>query len=465
MVSASGTESIPYVKEFLGVADCRHVRTVSTSSGGYQQENYELEWVGSIPDACPECGARMHRHGMRETKAAHTPMFGHRTLLVIRFPRMRCPACGHIWQPAIEGLDPVHKMTQSAYEDIAQRSLRTTFREVAKDYPLSHVTVKNVFVGFMREYNEQLRFKVPAFLGIDEKNLKRAGMVTVITDLEHRTVFDMIRGRTQEDLDGYFSKLPDLDKVRWVCSDMYRPFWKSIAKHTPNATWVIDHFHVVKGANEALDFARKSLQSTLDKKGRLELKKGLSYALRKRSRDLTPYEASSLRSLREDATYSDLMTAYDLKEDFFDIYDENPSSKEDAQEAFRRWEESIPEGALFDQFRSLARTVENHYEYIFNWWDCPTRISNGYTECANRLIKETDMRGRGYDFEVLRARTLYRKQNLDRIIQSNGLTIGPRIDSPEPFFVTEPSPEPGGGNEVIDPETGVRVDATTGEVL
>lgn len=30
---------------------------------------------------------------------------------------------------------------------------------------------------------------------------------------------------------------------------------------------------------------------------------------------------------------------------------------------------------------------------LFNWWNCPSRISNGYVECANRLIKEADMRG------------------------------------------------------------------------
>lgn len=29
------------------------------------------------------------------------------------------------------------------------------------------------------------------------------------------------------------------------------------------------------------------------------------------------------------------MTAYDLKEDFFDIYDEHPLSREDAEDDFR----------------------------------------------------------------------------------------------------------------------------------
>lgn len=96
----------------------------------------------------------------------------------------------------------------------------------------------------------------------------------------------------------------------------------------------------------------------------------------------------------------------------------------------------------------------NHREFIFNWWDCPSRISNGYTECANRLIKEADMKGRGYSFDTLRARTLYRRQNLDRIIASNGLTIGPRIDAPGRLFMTEPGYEEAPADEFIDPRSG-----------
>lgn len=118
-----------------------------------------------------------------------------------------------------------------------------------------------------------------------------------------------------------------------------------------------------------------------------------------------------------------------------------------------------------DSFRALARTVQNHREFIFNYWDCPSRISNGCTECANRLINETDMRGRGCSFETLRARTLYRRQNLDRFIASNGLTIGPRIDTPGPLFVTEPDREGEAVDEFIDPRSGAKVDAMTGEIL
>mgnify|MGYP000283167223 FL=1 len=427
-----------HVAQLLGVQDCSLDASEVTVVKGQKIQTFSLSYCGKVPKVCPVCGSPMRSHGSRTIVVVSTPHLGTSTKLKISFPRLRCSSCSNIWRPEIGGVDETHRMTDAAYADIAQKSLRLTFREVAEEYPLSHVTVKNVFENYVKEHEKLLRFKVPAFLGIDEKHLKRVGMVTVITDLENRTVFDLLPGRKQTDLDEYFSKLEGLERVQWVSSDMYRPFWKSLGKHTPNATWVIDHFHVVKGANEALDTVRKSLQGVLDKKGRLEFKKGLAYALRKRPRDLSASEASALRELRGDKKYAVLMDAYDLKEDFFNIYDEHPNSREDAEEAFEAWLKSIPEDEPFDPFRALAQTVENHREYIFNYWECPSRISNGYTECANRLIKETDMKGRGYSFATLRARTLYRKQNLDRIIASNGLSIGPRIDQRGPLFVTEP---------------------------
>lgn len=127
-----------------------------------------------------------------------------------------------------------------------------------------------------------------------------------------------------------------------------------------------------------------------------------------------------------------------MKEDFFNIYDEHPNSKEEAQQAFAEWENSIPDDELYDKFRELARTVHNFYEQIFAYWDCPIAISNGFTETTNRLIRENNVRGRGYSFEVLKARTLYRKANLKLIIENGLVTYGPLIPESEAPFHFDP---------------------------
>lgn len=262
--------------------------------------------------------------------------------------------------------------------------------------------------------------------------------------------------------------MPDREKVLWVCSDMYRPFQKSIGKAMPNARWAIDHFHVVMKANEAVDTIRRELQQGMSRKARINTKRGLAYTLKTRRRDLTTEEAMKIRLLRDDPTLAPLAVAFDLKEDFFDIWDENPSSKDNAMKAFDRWEDGIPEDRRYDSFRTLAQTVHNFHEQIFHYWDCPLAISNGYTECANRLIRETNMKGRGYSFETLRGRSLYRKTNLQSIIDSNGLYIGPRILAQGPLFTTEAidadEPEEDDDWEPF-PEPDYEIDETTGEIL
>lgn len=454
------------VKDLFGIADCELTGTEETIDKGKRVKNIRLAYCGPVPEACGVCGGKTYSHGKRMLKVADTPMGGVPTRLLIEFPRRRCSQCNDIWQPDIGGVNQKRMMTSRAYADIAQRSLRTTFRDVAVDYALTHVTVKNVFEEYIRDYDEKLRFRTPAFLGIDEIKIKRIGEVTVITDLEHRTLYDMLNGRNQRTLTEYFMNMPDRDKVMWVCSDMYRPFEKSIATAMPNARWAIDHFHVVMKANEAVDSVRRSLQTTMTKKDRIKTKRRLAYTLKTRRRDLTGEEAEKIRLLRGVDELKPLATAFDVKEDFFDIWDENPTSKRNAQKAFQTWEDNIPEGELFDAFRTLAKTVRNFYTQIFQYWDCPIAISNGYTECANRLIRESNMKGRGYSFETLRGRSLYRKANLLNIINSGGISIGPRILTKGALFTTEAEEESDEEDEWEPfPEPEYEVDETTGEIL
>lgn len=55
-------------------------------------------------------------------------------------------------------------------------------------------------------------------------------------------------------------------------------------------------------------------------------------------------------------------------------------------------------------FAELLSAMKNWREPIFNYFD--HRVTNAYTEAMNGLIKIANRAGRGYSFEVLRARML-----------------------------------------------------------
>ncbi len=392
-----------------------------------------LRYKGEVPTNCINCGHTMNKHGDRDIIVTDTTFGGTPTKLKLVVPRKYCRNCKTIWAPEIPAIDEKHRMTNRVYAKIANLALKRSFNDIASEYDISNNTAKNVFVEFIRDKNRELRFATPAFLGLDEIKIKKLGEVTVITDLEHKTLYDMTLGRNQPSLTAYFSEMPNPENVLWVCTDMYRPFEKSIKTALPNAKWVVDHFHIVAYANKAMDRVRISVQNKLSESNRISTKKGLAYTLRTRQKRLSPEDAAKIRACRDDEVYAPLAVAFDLKEDFFNIYDENMGSKADAEKAFEVWEKSIPADEIYADFRKLADTVHNFYEQIFNFWDCPITITNGFTECSNRIIRENNVRGRGNSFEILRGRTLYRYANLEKI-EENSMMLGPSVASKGPLF-------------------------------
>ena len=91
-------------------------------------------------------------------------------------------------------------------------------------------------------------------------------------------------------------------------------------------------------------------------------------------------------------------------ETFFAIYDE--PDKQKAQNAFEAWKNSLPDDGM-EPFKKLVKTVHYHYEDIFAYWDAPFPVTNAYTEGLNGLNKMPNRLGRGYSYEIIRAKTLY----------------------------------------------------------
>lgn len=110
-------------------------------------------------------------------------------------------------------------------------------------------------------------------MGIDEVMTDKV-FRTTITNLDRRSLFDILEYRKQDFLEQAFEAYPldQREAVKWVCSDMYRPFKKPIGELLPNARWVIDRFHVVMKANAAVDQMRIRLQAKLPDNAKLNVK-------------------------------------------------------------------------------------------------------------------------------------------------------------------------------------------------
>ncbi len=90
----------------------------------------------------------------------------------------------------------------------------------------------------------------PVELGMDEHFFtRRRGYATTLCDLRHRRVYDVVLGRSEQSLEGYFSRLAGRERVRLVCIDLSATYRSIVRKHFPNAKIVADRFHVIRLVN------------------------------------------------------------------------------------------------------------------------------------------------------------------------------------------------------------------------
>jgi transposase len=221
----------------------------------------------------------------------------------------------------------------------------------------------------------------------------------VIANIQNNTIVELLPNRNKDTIIKYLSKLEGRETIQYVAMDMWSPYRDACQIALPDARIIIDKFHIVKMANEAVERVRKGLRERLTMKE----KRGLThdrFVLLKRERDLTDKDSLLLSGWVKN--YDELGMAYRLKEEFFGIYD--AQSPDEAQARYITWKRGVtPEVA--PAFSDLIRAWENWTPFILGYFDHP--VTNAYTESLNNLIRMTNRLGRGYSFEALRAKMLF----------------------------------------------------------
>lgn len=363
-------------------------------------EGYLVEATGAAaPRPCVNCSSvLLYRHGSVEQDYRDTPSHGRAVTIRVTRQRFRCQQCTRTQSEEIPDLDDRRLATRRLLEYVQRESFRRPFLPIAKDIGLDEKTVRNIFEDHIADLRSSIRFQTPTYLGIDE--LKVIGDYRcMITNIEKRCIFDLLPTRRQQDLMGYFQALPDKGKIEWVAMDMWGVYRAVVKKQLPDARIVVDRFHIQRMANNSMEAIRKEVRRSLSARQRLKLKND-RFVLLKRLHNLNPVEIQVFGQWSQE--FPQLAEAHALKEGFLSIWDS--SSRAGAEQAFTRWAAAIPE-PLQKTFGAIANTVDAWSEQIFNYWDKP--ITNAYTEAVNGVAKGMNRMGRGYSFEVLRARLLY----------------------------------------------------------
>jgi transposase len=190
-------------------------------------------------------------------------------------------------------------------------------------------------------------------VGIDEVHLNRQ-MRLVLTNIGERTIVDLVASRKKQSVISALYRFKSPKQIKYVMMDMWRPYKDAVNAVLPHAVIVIDKFHVVKMANEAVEKGRKDLRSQMTSEEVKLLKKDRFLMLR-RQRDLDATQEFLLSGWTEN--YPLLHDLYHKKERFYEIWDSNQSRK-DAETAYDNWKLSLPTN-ISPYFSDLIRAVDN----------------------------------------------------------------------------------------------------------
>ncbi|WP_102275594.1 ISL3 family transposase [Cytobacillus massiliigabonensis] len=374
------------------------------------------------PSHCLKCGtvANLYKHGKKQQLFFDLPMHAKRVGIYVNRQRYKYRECNETFFENLPDMDVNRSVTNRLINWIQEASLEKTFTSVAEEIGVDEKTVRNIFNDYVAELEAQTDFRTPKWLGIDEVHLLK-NYRCVITDVENKSVIDILRKRNKDVVISYLSRLQDIDKIELVAMDMWNPYKSAVNLVIPHAKIVIDKFHVVKLANEALEKIRKANRQNVSAKERRQLMRD-RYVLLTRRKDLNDFDNQIKLQIWTDM-FPLLGQAYELKEQFFDIYE--AESINEAYKLYQNWFSNVPK-ELMAYFEGLIKAMNNWEEEIFNYFNSP--ITNAYTESLNRLIKTMNHIGRGYSFETLRAKILftqgYRKLKKKKKFKEVEVTFG-----------------------------------------
>ena len=240
--------------------------------------------LGAVDDAdrwCRRCGCEGVVRDTVTRRLAHEPLGWRPTTLLITVRRYRCTGCVHVWRQDTTRAAPTRsKISRQglrwALEGLVVQHLSVS--RIAAGLAVAWDTANDAVLaeGYRTLIDDPHRFDGVEVIGVDEHvwrhTRKGDNYVTVIIDLtpiRNRTgparLLDMVQGRSKQVFSTWLSSRSQAwrDRVQVVAMDGFTGFKTATAEELPKAVTVMDPFHVVRLAGDALDQCRRRVQQQL----------------------------------------------------------------------------------------------------------------------------------------------------------------------------------------------------------
>jgi transposase len=314
--------------------------------------------------------------------------------------RVDCERCG-VTVEAVPWAEGKHTLTKTYMHFLANWAKKLSWKETAVSF---RSTWEKVFHSVEWAVQWGLAHRDLSnvdSIGVDEVLWQRGHKYLTVVyqiDTECRRLLWVGKDRTIKTLLRFFRSFGKerSEQLLFICSDMWKPYLRVIAKKAGQAIHVLDRFHIAMHLNKAIDKVRAEETRELKAKGLQPVLKHSRWCLLKRPENLSANQEVKLRDLLE----CNLKTirSYLLKEDFQFFWDY--VSPHWAGVFLDRWCKRTMLSKI-EPVKKVARMLRSHRELLLNWFRAKGTISSGVMEGFNNRLKLTTRKS--YGFRTFRA--------------------------------------------------------------
>ena len=341
---------------------------------------------------CPQCQRRGQIIRQHECRSwTDLTLFGIQIILWYAPKEINCPTHGRL-QEQIPWAEHNARITYRLEFRITALCQLMTQKAAAAILKMATSTLSDHLHRIIERVRADHKIRGLVTVGVDEISYRKGKLyATIVYDLDRSCVLWVGFGKGREAIDKFFlEKLSEAQRsrIKWASCDMSQAYIGGIKAHCPNATLVIDRFHVVKALNEAVDEVRKEEWRTLGADDRKAIK-GLRWMLGMHSRNRTKKHSRFLNSLAN--SNRRIHRAWVLKDEFEHFW--NYCYAGSAKKFLKYWMTTALKSRI-PSLKKFVGTLRNHFDNIITYIKRP--LTNAVGEGLNRVIKIVKNRSSGF---------------------------------------------------------------------
>jgi transposase len=362
---------------------------------------------------CSGCGRRGRSYDrLEERRFEFVPLWGIVVFLAYRMRRVDCKWCG-VTVEMVPWCDGKNRLTTTYRWYLATWAKRLSWSEVGAIFRTSWDSVCRAVEHAVEWGLAHRDLSGVTALGVDEIAWARGHTyLTLVYDIggATRRLLAVAEKRTEASLRSCLEGLgePVCLGVKYVCSDMWRPYLKVIAERLDRAIHVLDRFHVMQQFGKALDEIRAEEAKRLVRDGYEPVLKKSRWCFLKRPENLTDKQTVRLSELLRYNLRT--VRAYLLREEFQRLWEYKSAWW--AGRFLDEWTGRVMRSRL-EPMKKIARSIRTHRPLILNWFRARGQVSSGAVEGLNNKVKLVTRKS--YGFRTARVAKLALLHNLGHL--------------------------------------------------